>query len=131
MSKNSKNDKHQNNNNKQKDHPKDGQASEAKRGHSVPSREIPVGELQVGDRVPLGNGDVTATIVNTRAVSEQIVIPAYAHIITYVLDNGQAKGAYSYIVLGDYAKTKVCLTKEELRAERVRGWADKLMFWKK
>lgn len=112
----------------------DGKSSKTEdkpKGHSVPSREIPVGELQIGDRVPLGNGDVTATIVNTRTVSEQIVIPAYAHIITYCLDNGQAKGAYSYIVLGDYAKTKVCLTKEELRVERVHGWVNRLMFWKK
>lgn len=129
MSKNNKNDKHQKNDNNDKNNDKN--KDNKPKGHSVPSREIPVGELQIGDRVPLGNGDVTATIVNTRTVSEQIVIPAYAHIITYCLDNGQAKGAYSYIVLGDYAKTKVCLTKEELRVERVHGWVNRLMFWKK
>jgi hypothetical protein len=124
MSKHQKNEKNNGNKNDNK------QGDNKPKGHSAPSREIPVADLMIGDRVPLGQGDTTATIVNVRRVEEQIIIPAYAHIITYCLDNGQAKGAYSYIVLGDYAKTRVCLTPEEKRVETIKSWVSKLKFWK-
>ena len=97
--------------------------------HSVPSRMANVDELELGMILPLGNGDTTATIVNLKAITENIVIPVGGTIVSYQLNNGQAKGAYSYMVLGDYSTLRVALSPEEKRAEKVKSFFNKLKFW--
>ena len=99
--------------------------------HSTPSRMADVTELEVGMILPLGNGDTTATIVNLKAITENIVIPVGGMVVSYQLNNGQAKGAYSYMVLGDYSTLRVALSPEEKRAEKVKSFFNRLKFWSK
>lgn len=125
MSKHNKHEKKNDNQNGKSSKPED-----KPKGHSVPSRMADVTELEVGMILPLGNGDTTATIVNLKAITENIVIPVGGTIVSYQLNNGQAKGAYSYMVLGDYSTLRVALTPEEKRVEQVKSWVAKLKFWK-